>query len=361
MLKQQQAISLLSTVAKDNTSEDMRCCFVGQNTALAGHRRIYDEMGDCLVRIRAQQIEPDMVSERGLFYYANDQFVVCDGLLGELKSENSREIVTPDRAEEFFSKVQHSVRDGYSVLLNPKAVCEFLEDKTRNIFENMKVNIGFFAGANSYLNLIPADIKTVNQEYFVAFPFQDSELARRAGAVDHIYEEGHLYGLFPINERESSPRYMWKDKMFVKLINVYDNYGNMLQNREAILYSGYQPGIRMAVQKFTNGLKMLNSPGYTLFQNPDAKVYENDIHTFPFIRGQERLTTSFLDCPTLHFDADTLHRALKPMEMFRVVRMDFLDSITGAYITTMQEEWPFTIDAIVGAANPFVNGRVWTV
>lgn len=365
MIKQQQIVSLLSSVVKDNTASDLRCVFLGDNVAYNGHRRLYDEMGDCFVRLKTDAIERDMTpSSNVLFYYANDALVDSAGFPGALKEDDAREVVTPEKADEIFHKVRRAVSNKYSVLINPKSVCDFIESRTRGNFENVKINMACLNGASAYLQVVPADIVRTEPsdglggETFVGISFPSEDLARRAGATYvQTFENQKLVGLFPIDEKNSLRKIDWKPKMLVKLTDIVVD-GN--QQKYATICAEYKPGVRLVVQEFKNGLKMLNSPGYTLFENSDARVYESDIITLPFIRGQEKLSVDFRNCQPMHFDADTLHRALKPMSMFTLVRMDFTDTITGAYLTTVSEDWPFVIEAVIGPANPYVNGRVWT-
>jgi hypothetical protein len=365
MIKQQQAVSLLGSVVKDNTATDLRCVFVGEKEVYNGHRRLYDEMGDCLVRIRADQIERDMCTNSNvLFYYANDQIVDAAGFPGALQDDDTREIVTPQKADELFNKVRSAVNGHYSVLVNPKMICEFIESRTRNNFENFKINMAFLNGASTFLQVVPAEIiqtkseDGLNGETFVGIVFPSEDIAQKAGASYLQQRDSLTLGLFPIDQRNSIRKIDWKPKMLVKLTDI--KIGDNEFQKHAIVLSEYKPGIRIVAQSFPNGLKMLNSPGYTLFQNEDARVYESDIATMPFIRGQEQLSVDFRSCQPIYFDADTLHRALKPMSMFTLVRMDFKDTITGVYLSTATDEWPFVIESILGPANPYVNGRVWT-
>jgi hypothetical protein len=342
--------ALLHEVAKHNTNEHLNAFFIDPRygVAFAGYRRLYG-CGDCLVRIQAPNIEMGNIGHvAGTFSYTDEKFYLELGLRGKELPDGRPEVVDAEVANNKFLAVHNQVSPGknvYGVLLNPKMICDFIEERTGATgFVDKKINIQIFDGIN-WLGEVAAQIESENGVPYAKLRVGPNE-----------------YGRAFIDDKEShikSNRLLDGKYYIVRGIRV-DEYGI----RWVKVVREYKRGLRFAIQTFRNGLLLPNQPRYSVLDDKDHNIGVADILDVPFIDlpeyRQGNQEGNFFQAPMLHIDVDTFYRALKPMDAFKVVEMRFKDSITGIYISTMQVPDQMVIDAIIGPTSPYKSGKVYT-
>lgn len=333
-------------VAKYNTDPDLIAFYLDpiNRVALAGYRRIYG-IGDCLVRVTAPELEIGTWPNHPFVWSYNGPCLMPDvyGLKGERDpNANDRfEQVGTEQANRCFEEVFNQVigPDTFGVMINPKMVCDFIESRVRNKMQNHKINIHVFNGVSTWGGhpMVPGKVVTGPNNVPVV------PLRRPNNQIDYAYIDDQK-SLIPISRLREGQMYV------IQGVAVVDGVTTVRILRE------FKRGVRMAIQYFKDGLLMPNDARYTVLPDPDAEINEKDIEDFPFIEGQQ--TAGFEHAPMLHFDVDTLYRALKPMTSFPVAEMRFRNSITGVLISTLAPG--MRIDAIIGPTSPYKSGKVYT-
>lgn len=351
--------SLLHTVAIDNTDPEVQAVFIDpdKKIAMAGYRRIYG-CGDCLVRLFIND-HIDMGNYPnlpGTFYYNSPEYYHIDrpGLAGRELSTGGRERVDTEVGNQYFEDVRRDILSSeedarFHVLLNPKQICDFIEERTRHQgMQERKINIQVFDGMNLVLGYIPGPAVTLqNGDPAILWRTPKQGYPGEAVEIAALIAEDSIVP--PARIRDNK----WYIFTWSKTIHEPDGQ----VTRTVRVISEYKPGIRMAIQVIPNGTLMPGDPGYNVYIESKNNIGQADILEMPFIEGQQG---KFYKAPWLHIDVDTFYRALKPMEMFPKVEMIYKDSVTGVFIRTVDEVNKFRAEAIIGPTSPYKRGMVYT-
>lgn len=338
---------LLFEVAKSNMDTRLQGFFIDpdKGMALAGHRRIYGH-GDCLVRAMGDFDMPQKYGYRpGYYDYSKDDFYADQpGLYGK-QVEGDRYMVGPEESDMIFGQAFEKIEDGFSVLVNPKIICEFIENFTKfNGFANKKLNMQVFNGMSNvghFTGRIETNPNTgeigivIANKYFCHIDKKYSLLN-----PDHIREGAYV---------------------------VAEMVGVVEEKRVVRLLRMFKSGIRLAIQDFRNGLMLDNAAPYSLHEETDNGITKQGIMDVPFLERQfdpndPQSQNAYLKAPVLHFDLDTFYRALKPMEMHRVAEIHFKDCISPVMMRTINEGEPgeIAVESLIGTSSPYRRGKVWT-
>jgi hypothetical protein len=355
----QELKSLLHVVYNDNTDRDLKAIYVNpeKQMAMAGYRRIYN-LGDCLVRaFMSRPLEMgNLPSLPGTYHNDTQEYnIEAPGLLGREVTGGGRELVDLETSDYYFNEVRNQIMSApedhrFTILLNPKKICEFIESRTKHQgFEERKLNIEVFDSISAY-NLLPgrgASFSNGDPAVLVTIPHPTI-----------LREFIQVYAIVT-DDSYIAPERIRDNKMyivsFVKSISHPDGPPTVYVR----VMREYKTGIRMAIQWISGGTQMPYDPPYSTYPDFNAKnnIGESDVLEMPFIEGQQG---KFFYSPPLHIDLDTFYRAIKPMEMFKVVEFHYKDSITGYYMRTLEEVNKVNIEAILGATSPFKKGMVYT-
>jgi hypothetical protein len=354
---------LLHLVSKDNTDKDLKAFYIHpeRRMAMAGYRRLYN-LGDCLLRIfTTDNIDMgNFPTMEGTYFYDTKSFLTeRPGLPGRDLPDSSREIVDADLSDFRFSEVQNDIANSseyerFRVLLNPKTICRFIESRTLHQgFDERKINMEVFDGMNIW-GKMPGTGGTA--------PNGDPAIIVR---LPHPHMPGQYEDMYAMVTEDSHipPERIRNGKLYaVKPMKWVPNPDGVSVTHHFRVMGEYKPGIRLAIQVIPSGTKMPDDPPYNTYPETGNNISEADILEMPFIEGQmvEGKKGQFYRSPPLHFDLDTLYRALKPMEMFRVVEMNYKDSVTGVYLRSLETVNGMNIEAIIGPTSPFRNGMVCT-
>lgn len=360
--------SLLHVVYNENTDRDLKAIYVNpeKQMAMAGYRRIYN-LGDCLVR--AFMTRPldmgNLPRLAGTYHNDTQEYnIETPGLLGRELTGGGRELVDLEASDYYFNEVRHEIMSApentrFSVLLNPTKICEFIESRTKHQgFEERKLNIEVFDGLSAH-NLMPgrgASFQNGDPAIMVTIP-DPRNLREFTQVPAFVTEDSYI-----------APERIRNNKMYiVSFVKSINNGYDMLPTIHVRVIGEYRTGIRMAIQLIPGGTQMPYDPPYSTYPDANAKnnIGEADVLEMPFIEGQniDGERGKFFYSPPLHIDLDTFYRAIKPMEMFKVVEFNYKDSITGFYMRTLPEVNNSNvelIDAIMGATSPFKKGMVYT-
>jgi hypothetical protein len=338
--------SLLFDVVKDNMDDTLQGFFIDgdKGVAIAGHRRIYNT-GDLLVRALGDFEVPDRVrQETGTAFYSYREKVISldeKGIPGQ-QVEGGRIIVDAEEADIIFEEAYKAIGEGFMVLLNPKIICSFIESYTQyQGFQNKKINMQVFNGI--------------------------SNVGHFTGQI-HTHQETGEIGLLVgerifchIDAKNSllNPQILREDAFVVAEI-----LGVVEGKRIVRILRPFETGVRFAIQDFRNGLMLDDAAPYSVHEERNNGITKQGIMNMPFLEYQfdaddPNSPNMFLDAPMLHFDLDSLYRALKPMEMHSVVEMIFKDSISPSIIRTATKE-DIELEAVIGTTSPYRRGKVWT-
>jgi hypothetical protein len=354
--------SLLHVVYNDNTDRDLKAIYVNpeKQMAMAGYRRIYN-LGDCLVRVFMNR-PLDMGTLpylAGTYHNDTKEYnIESPGLLGREVAGGTRELVDLELSDYHFSEVRNQIMSApeaarFSVLLNPKKICEFIEGRTKHQgFEERKLNIEVFDGISAH-NLFPGR----------GASFENGDPAIEI-TMPSLHHQGEFNKVLALVTEDSyiAPERIRNNKLYtVSFVKSIDNGFGVQPTVSVRVIGEFKMGIRMAIQTIPGGTQMPYDPRYSTYPDPVAKnnISDADVLEMPFIKGQEE-RGKFYYSPPLHIDLDTFYRAIKPMEMCRVVEFNYKDSITGFYMRTLEEVNGAQVEAIMGPTSPFKQGMVYT-
>lgn len=339
--------SLLFDVAKDNMDDELKGFFIDgdRGVAIAGHRRIYNT-GDLIVRAFGDFEVPDEVRQKtgkAFYNYAKKTLVIGhEGISGRQMEGGRRIDVDAEEADIIFEEAYKAIGDGFMVLLNPKIICSFIESYVQyQGFKNKKINIQVFNGISN-VGHFTGKIHTHQETGEIGLLIGDQIFC-------HIDAKHSL--LNPQILREGA---------FV----VAEILGVVEGKRVVRVLRPFETGVRFAIQDFRNGLMLDDAAPYSVHEERNNGVTKQGIMNMPFLEFQfdendRESQNMFLEAPMLHFDLDSLYRALKPMEMHSVVEMIFKDSISPTIIRTATKE-DIELEAVIGTTSPYRRGKVWT-
>lgn len=344
--------AMLMDVAKNNKDDELCCFYLDpiNKIALAGYRRIYG-IGDCLVRITAPDLQlGHWDNVPGIWDYNTRQwFPNTYGLKGRETADSSvsqrvHEHVGAELAHQRFEAVFNNVigPDTFGILINPKAICDFLEDRTRGNMQNIKISLHVYTGIGMWDGrvIFPGVVETSsdgiplirinNPNNQVSYAFIDDQKS-----------------FIPVNRLRDGQRYV------VQRVSVVEGRITVRVLRE------FRRGVRIALQHFKDGLLMPGMPRYSVFQEPDNSISDREILDLPFVEHQ--VTKGLERAPMMHFDADTLYRTLKPMTMHALAEMRFRNSVDGVLVSTIEPDPnKMRVDAIISPTSPYKSGKIYT-
>lgn len=333
--------ALLLNIAKSNSDPELNGFFVDprNKVALAGHRRIAG-VGDALVRVRDAEIDMNgLPHDGGFFDFATNDFFAIPGLPGKELAEKQRDLIDAEKAEMLFNDAFAKVNGSFMVLVNPRAICDFIEERKPNgDFSSHKINMQVFDGISA-LGQFPGQARVDDSGRMT--------IALRKGReiVPAYIDEKNT--ILPTHALRDGNYYIVKPVATVEGIH----YVQVLRE--------FKRGVRLAIQYFRSGLLMPGSPRYSVLEEKDNGISHHDIIDLPFVEDQVKIGT-FAKAPYMHFDLDVFYYVMKTLEMYDTVEVRFKDAATPVLVTGVPMEGQPLIDAIVGSTSPYRGGKVCT-
>lgn len=331
---------VMKTVTIHNTDPDNRAFFMYPNEGYAygGHRRAWGA-GDMLVRYIGDIDAPVGMRGPGVLTIDSEEYFPDEFLRGRRLPSGGRELMTPEMCAQAFDNVFQNVKGHHQLIVNPKMVVEFINERTaRDGLAERVINIHPFEVANS-LGHFAAQVDYYEDQLVVNFKMK-----------------GEMYAFF-IDEKKSliDTRILRAGNWVIVAPDaVVDGVRWVRVMRE------FEPGIRMAIQHLKNGTKMPDDPKYSILPGEDNNdIKKADIRDFPFFEGQEK--RQLRTAPMLTVQLDTFYRAMLAMSEYELVEILFKDSFSIFAISPFVYEGEPVVQALVSPISPYVLGKVVTV
>lgn len=331
---------IMFDITRENTDDEEHAFFVDRDKGFAygGHRRAWG-VGDLMARFQGNIEAFDWSHVPGVYHFSSETFIREEYLPGKRLPQGGREAYTPDMCNDLFERAFQTVAGYHQIVVNPKEVVTFIEDRT------------FRDGVSDrVMNILP--FETMNS------------LGHFAGKVD-IFEGvkviaiSHPNGKIPlfIDDRSShinTARLEVGDWVIVAPIGVVEG------RRIVKIMRTYQPGIRMAIQYFKTGTLMPGSPRYSIISEEDGNsITTSDVRDFKFLKGQDR--KNLKDAPMLTVQLDTFYRGMSAMSNYKKVAIMYKDSHTPFVLVPFVAEGEDVLEIVCSSLSPYKSGKVVTI